>query len=676
VARFPGVIYESLLALAPSAHDTPDRKGDAVLPERGGRISRKSTGTYYTPGPILERMAEEAFAPLLTREEPLAKACAILDLKVLDPAMGSGHFLVTAVDHLARAFREALPEEESITVCRRKIAAHCIFGVDLDPLALDIARQSLDLFTFCPESSFLNLDHRLKKGDALFGVRADRMESDFTRARADEAAQVLYAGTARERGTALEPPYKTGYRSGGAGDGLPAFFHWELAFPEVFERGRDPIHERGGFDVILGNPPYGDLLTPWGKEALMRFGYPPTGGRAEIAAHFIHQGLNLLAESGRLLYILPNTLIDGRQFSRSREAITRRARVVSITDFPDRRVFPDAGVHGMILHLAAEPDPPAAYHALYCRPGQEKDGGGEERMRVRSGTGEPWRRIVPFVERLREKGRIEHLSPDIAECRDAGLDYKYRAVGWDRRGERPRLGNRLTYEGPKRQLDDKPLIRGRDIQPYHIGTPARHLKHDWASFRSKEVVVQVYPELAEIPVKIVTRQTSDRLIAALDRTGCYTAKSVHTLIVRNPAYSPEYICALLNSGVMNEIYAAFTGERGRIFAQVKVSDLRILPVLKVGSIATGRTHPLWLEKERAIRNGIREGDTAPLRAFSDRLMVRQGQPMDGGQSGVVQAFVTEVVEGIEALGVSGEVSAARNGLMALLDDLFSRLYKS
>jgi type I restriction-modification system DNA methylase subunit len=689
-ARLPGAIYESLLALAPSASDSLPRGRVFDLKEVPGQPSRKSTGTYYTPGPILGLMVEEALAPFLpggrgiqVPGKPLAGPEEILNLKILDPAMGSGSFLVTVVDHLARAYRATLSEKESIVACRRKVARSCIFGVDLDPLAVFIARQSLRLFTLGPQKEALNLENRLMQGDALFGVPASRVESSSTIESADEKARALYEGpTAGAQESAPQPPYKADRRAGISESGFPLFFHWEIAFPEVFQKARDRGPQAAGFHVVLGNPPYGDLLTPQGKEALKRFGYPPTGGRAEIAAHFIHQGLNLLNGSGRLVYILPNTLIDGSQFSRLRGKITGRSTIVSIMDFPDSRVFPDAGVYGMILHLEADPAPPAEYHARYQRPEGALNDGTSDRIHILTGSGSPWRRAVPFVERLREKDLIENLSPAIAECRDAGLDYKHKAVGWDRRGEKPRLGGLLTYQGRKRHRDDKPLIRGRDIQPFCIATPTHFLKHDWAAYRSREVVVLVYQELAEVPEKIVTRQTSDRLIAAVDRKGCYTAKSVHTLIVRNPDYSAEYLCALLNSKVMNKVYSAFTGEQGRVFAQVKVSDLRILPVRKLASCAAGRAHPFWLDHEKEVRQWIHEGDAASMRAlydYADRLLSNPSEEGKGGdraRSGVVQVFVTEVVKALEGAGGSGKGASVREALETLLDDLFDRLYET
>lgn len=173
----------------------------------GGRESkRKSSGSYYTPDYIVQYIVENTLGPLVRGEcrpkpEPLPEALKklvtnrykaptgplsaeeILQLKVLDPAMGSGHFLVAATEYLARAYGEALVREgkngegvisdEEFIRYKRMIAERCIYGVDINPMAIELAKLSIWLFTMDRGRPLSFLDHHLKCGNSLIGAWID-----------------------------------------------------------------------------------------------------------------------------------------------------------------------------------------------------------------------------------------------------------------------------------------------------------------------------------------------------------------------------------------------------------------------------------------------------------------------------------------------------------------------
>lgn len=146
------------------------------------RGERKATGSYYTPGYVVKYIVENTLGPLIADkkkdEDPIE---AILSLKVLDPAMGSGHFLVEATDRLAHALIEALggsPDaEDDIRWARREVVERCIYGVDLNPLAVELAKLSLWLHTVAEGKPFNFLDHHLKVGNSLIGAWVEDLGS-------------------------------------------------------------------------------------------------------------------------------------------------------------------------------------------------------------------------------------------------------------------------------------------------------------------------------------------------------------------------------------------------------------------------------------------------------------------------------------------------------------------
>ena len=150
---------------------------DVRLEPGGG--ARKATGTFYTPRALTTHLVRRTLAPLVDGASPEA----ILALRVLDPAMGSGAFLVAACRHLAGAYETALVaaggcHASDITdadrrLFRRLVAQRCLYGVDRNPVAAQLARLSLWLCTLAPERPLTFLDHRLLVGDSLIGAGAD-----------------------------------------------------------------------------------------------------------------------------------------------------------------------------------------------------------------------------------------------------------------------------------------------------------------------------------------------------------------------------------------------------------------------------------------------------------------------------------------------------------------------
>lgn len=144
---------------------------------------RKATGSYYTPQYIVEYIVKNTLGPLLeeAKKSDGNLIDTILSLKVLDPAMGSGHFLVEATDYLARALVEALGgdpremEEDEIRWARREVVERCIYGVDLNPLAVDLAKLSLWLSTVSLDKPLNFLDHHLRCGNSLVGAQIGQL---------------------------------------------------------------------------------------------------------------------------------------------------------------------------------------------------------------------------------------------------------------------------------------------------------------------------------------------------------------------------------------------------------------------------------------------------------------------------------------------------------------------
>jgi len=168
-----GAVYESVLDYEPVA---PASGGGPVVTLVNRGEARKSSGTFYTPRAITEYIVRHTLRPLVDH----AAADAILRLRVLDPAMGSGALLVAACRYLAAAYEAAIVRDRGcfasdITEAdragfRRLIAQHCLYGVDANPMAVQVARLSMWLTTLARGRPLSFLDHRFVAGDSLVGA--------------------------------------------------------------------------------------------------------------------------------------------------------------------------------------------------------------------------------------------------------------------------------------------------------------------------------------------------------------------------------------------------------------------------------------------------------------------------------------------------------------------------
>jgi len=177
-----GSVYESLLELHPAidVHGSPwtfSLMGDANSAKAKGS-QRKLTGSYYTPAELVHELIKSALEPVMAqavKANPADPRRALLDLKILDPACGSGHFLLAAARRLAAdiARIEAgadSPDEIIRQHALREVVQHCIYGIDRNPLAVELCRTALWIETIEPGKPLGFLDHHLRVGDALLGV--------------------------------------------------------------------------------------------------------------------------------------------------------------------------------------------------------------------------------------------------------------------------------------------------------------------------------------------------------------------------------------------------------------------------------------------------------------------------------------------------------------------------
>ncbi len=353
---------------------------------------RRRSGSHYTPRQLTAPIVRDTLDPILARlrqgDGRPPRPEALLDLRICDPAMGSGAFLVETCrclgDVLVDAWRvygarpAIPPDEDEVVFARRLVAQRCLYGVDRNPVAVDLARMSLWLATLARDHALTFVDHALRHGDSLVGLTRRQLEAFHWEADAPgfpagfealEARRQLARVTAlrqriRDAGEGIsdlelrrlwdearselrqvrllgdlvvaawfdaETPkarkakrseYATAVTNGEmeryrpllderrAADPPLVPFHWEIEFPEVFER------ENPGFDAFVGNPPFAGknsvaegnvpCYPEWLKEL-----HADSHGNADLVAHFFRRAFDLLRRGGAFGLIATNTVAQG-----------------------------------------------------------------------------------------------------------------------------------------------------------------------------------------------------------------------------------------------------------------------------------------------------------------------------------------------------------------------------
>jgi len=188
-----GAVYESLLEFTPqiakSALELEDRTvspDSFYLDDQG--VERKETGSYYTDPGLVNELINSTLEPIV--EDRLdeagtssqAKKEALLDITVCDPACGSGAFLIAANDYLAYELAKiqsesSYPDEGTIRSARRDVVQHCLYGVDMNPMAVELAKVSLWINSAVEDRPLNFLDHRIRCGNSLVGTTSDLVAS-------------------------------------------------------------------------------------------------------------------------------------------------------------------------------------------------------------------------------------------------------------------------------------------------------------------------------------------------------------------------------------------------------------------------------------------------------------------------------------------------------------------
>jgi hypothetical protein len=300
-----GSIFEGLLEY--KLGYCPSENAYVLLDSNG---VRKKTGSYYTPTHIVDLIVSKTIAPLLKNKS----VTEMLSISVLDPAMGSGHFLLGAVRFIEEAVLEAQRQGDDgvaeLSSIRNAVLNGCIYGVDLNPLAVALGKFSLWMYSVQNDRELEPLDHQLKWGNSL--ISPDIFSADFTK------------------------------RKRGLSNNVRAF-DYEAEFAKIFVS--------GGFDAIIGNPPYVFTRSNGHTEEEKNYYksvYSSQNYQTNTYSLFIERSFGLAKSEGRVGMITPNNWCSIPTMQSLRHYIGSKCGDLLLINMA-YRVFSDAEVDTAIV---------------------------------------------------------------------------------------------------------------------------------------------------------------------------------------------------------------------------------------------------------------------------------------------------------------------------------------
>ena len=577
---------------------------------------RKSGGVYYTPSDVVGYLVQRTVGTLLDEAGSPAKAAS---LKILDPACGSGSFLIRVYQslldwHLAwyqedgvakhskgrrpKVYEGPGPEWRLTAAERKRILTNSIYGVDVDPQAVEVTKLSLLLKVLEGESA-----ERLESQLKLFRERAlPDLENNIKCGNSLVGAE-FYAG-----------------RQAGLFDKGDLYqinaFDWEVEFPEVFGI--------GGFSAVIGNPPYlsfsGRQAVPLDDDLRGYYArrYPGAGwqtshGLFVVKAHSLTKRM--------VGFIVPDQVghLDG--YESIRASVTNVSSLVEVRYWGEG-VFP--GVVTPALTLVTD----KAHHGTTRI---ETDDHQTTHCRIRSGN--VWIPPSPHADLI---GKLRAQAESLDQCfADPGV-------------HTGNCSKKLVLSRDEASADSVPVLEGKQVARYACRVPTKVLRLGYKASIGEYFRIKSVERYRSAP--FVIRQTASHPIVGPRRHAEYFRNSLLALYPPDDGRDVRFVVAILNSRLMRYVYSISVRESAqRSFPQVKVRSLRSLPIRAIDpdSERDKEIHDLLVTQVQRLielHTGVETAETTHDREVLNRRILGLEREVDHLVERLYELSETEVAQ--------------------------------
>ncbi|MFA5211559.1 MAG: TaqI-like C-terminal specificity domain-containing protein [Patescibacteria group bacterium] len=476
-----GGIYEQYLSFVQV------RKGEDKT-----KSKRKSQGIYYTPKHVVEFIIKETLGEVLKKTKPKDFS----KIRILDPACGSGSFLGAAYDKILDTLTKQSPQTSLFA--KFNILKDNIFGVDLDVQAVEIAQLNLLLKVLSQKTKLPTLQHNLASGNSLVSGENEKIEQYFG----------------------------LNYR-----EQKP--FNFELEFNNVFGQ--------GGFDVVIGNPPYvRNRELPGNLKSFYDNNFVTASGQYDIYQLFFEKAITLLKENGYLGFITSNKYAIANYGEKLREYILKNCEIIKIIDVSNVDVFKDAATYPYIIILQKKKKINKKHKIKIKKVAdlsELSDGKYEEIEQVafenNKGKTFTLKTFPTFFD------KIEKVSTKLGEIATIK--------------ETIHTGNVRNKLIVDEKIDNncKKLLAGKDCHRYSFEWRGKYIRYD------KTLIDKTKGEYGNLcdskyfdNPKILLREIANKIECCFDENKYYTLNKVYAVLLNENNYSYLYLLALLNSKLL------------------------------------------------------------------------------------------------------------------------------
>ena len=506
-----------------------------------------------------------------------------------------------AVGETKEAFQKELPEERSDLLkdiersfdesinrpdYARKLylIENCIYGVDIQPIAIQISKLRFFISLVVdqktnnnPADNFgirplPNLEAKFVAANTLIGLNKtdaslfDTEEVKRKEAEMKEARHKIFSAKTvktkrkyRQRMVAVRQELSALLEQSGAVDdkGAAQLNAWDMFDQNASSPFFDPewmFGVKDGFDIVIGNPPYGAKLSDIDKKTYRRL-YPETQFKIDTYSLFVLKAMNLLFTKGISTYILPNTLLDNYYEEGVRRKLLEKYMLIEVNDLNDK-VFEGAVVHAMILSFANY-----TCNDYYVRINtSESLYGITKRIPVSYFLNQS--NAMISIRTFEQESLIKKLCLNCIPLEEV-LDIR-QAI---------KTGNDKKYLSKDKEAENfKPILRGKDIQKYALQNPNIYINY------GKHLACPRHALIFEQP-KLLIREAGTTITATYDDKNYYIMSSLYNAILINPIYDIKYILALINSHIYQFLMNKLTFEKTKgAFTKAKIFHYYKLPV--------------------------------------------------------------------------------------------------
>src|SRR3989344_3839482 len=489
---------------------------------------RKSQGIFYTPRYIVDYIVQNTLGEIL-KGKPAHEASKI---KVLDPACGSGSFFIKAFEVMDEHIKREKNQKgtDPLTNYARKfsILTSNIYGVDLDTEAVEIAQLNLLLKTLEKRERLPNLTHNIECGNSLIS--------------GTEAELKKYFG---ENWKNKKP------------------FNWEEKFEDVFKQ--------GGFDVVIGNPPWGADIT---ADYQYLLGYYPnsTKEKKDTYKTFIDKSIQLLKPNGFLGFIIPNSFLYQPSYEDIKKIIQQYSyKVINLGE----KIFSGVELPCCILILEKKLNNKEIIIDLT----QEKREIIPEI--INKVDFNKYQKIEKFKSKIIKKTSL--TFDDVFNLKDAGIQYHRSGIGLSNKGGNDLYERIFCSRSENKFKNKKETWYGKLVNRYYITDETDEFFNlDYKSVLNKNESVSFTKEAFEEKEKILWRQTASSLLAVIDNKKRWFRNTIQCGYLKDDYKNTVdllYALAIFNSKYIDYVYRKMVLETGRVFPQVKIKYLKQLPFI-------------------------------------------------------------------------------------------------